>query len=347
MLLPVRGKVRESKGIEYIPVRHEKAAETLHYLRARFVPGLTDGNDHSDSEDGSAESQLLRLMQSIDLDGVGLVQGDICDERHHPLLYRASHIYMFDVVFSDATMSQILPLIQQSNFALFACYHRPSYLQRLGCHQFSLLHQMAMKTTGKQSFTCYFYVKSGAGSKVTRTIQKQWEREKEEKQTKERRRSREGQTALSRDGEDDGSSQTSGTRRKTKGKRRSWSSKKGTRSKKKQRTAASSRRDDDDDQSEGENEDAEEEEEKDEIEDDQRGDDAREQEDEETGAAVVHAKPHRVSPLQPPHHQPQQTEQLSHACSVSVSPCCVLSESLCRRLQHRLQQSGRGRASSQ
>ena len=170
----VRGKVRESVGIEFIPVRHEKAAETLHYLRARFVPGLTDGRS---AEAVAGEAELLALMNAIDLDGVSLVQGDICDERQHALLYRASHIYMFDVVFSDVTMAQILPLIERTNFALFACYHRPAYLVKMGCHQFVCIHKMAMKTTGKQSFTCYFYIKASAGTKVTRTREKQWRTE--------------------------------------------------------------------------------------------------------------------------------------------------------------------------
>ena len=170
----VRGRVKESAGIEFIPVRHEKAAETLHYLRARFVPGLTDGKS---AEAVAGEAELWALMNAIDLDGVQLIQGDITDERHHPLLYRASHIYMFDVVFSDVTMAQILPLIERSNFALFACYHRPTYLERMGCHQFVCIHKMAMKTTGKQSFTCYIYAKASAGSKVTRSREQQWKKE--------------------------------------------------------------------------------------------------------------------------------------------------------------------------
>ena len=166
----VRGKVRESVGIEYIPVRHEKAAETLHLLRARFVPGVTDVYEQGSEQ----ERRVHTLLESVDLSGVQLVQGDITDPKHHPLLYRASHIYMFDVVFSDHTMSKILPAIEQVNFALFACYHRPAYLERLGCTQFVCIHKMAMKTTGKQSFTCYFYVKAAAGAKVTRHTQRQW-----------------------------------------------------------------------------------------------------------------------------------------------------------------------------
>ena len=166
----VRGNVRESVGIEYIPVRHEKAAETLHLLRARFVPGITDQYQQG----GEEERRVQELLESVDLSGVQLVQGDITDAKHHALLYRASHIYMFDVVFSDHTMAQILPAIEQANFALFACYHRPAYLERLGCTQFVCIHKMAMKTTGKQSFTCYFYVKAAAGAKVTRHTQQRW-----------------------------------------------------------------------------------------------------------------------------------------------------------------------------
>ena len=166
----VRGRVRESVGIEYIPVRHEKAAETLHLLRARFVPGVTDQYSPGSLE----EQRATELLAAVDLDGVVLVQGDITDERHHALLYRASHIYMFDVVFSEHTMAKILPAIEQANFALFACYHRPAFLERLGCTQFVCIHQMSMKTTGKQSFTCYFYVKAAAGAKVTRHTQRQW-----------------------------------------------------------------------------------------------------------------------------------------------------------------------------
>ena len=175
----VRGKVRESVGIEYIPVRHEKAAETLHLLRARFVPGVTDVYEQGTAD----EKRVQELLATVDLEGVSLVQGDITDERHHALLYRASHIYMFDVVFSDHTMAQILPAIEQANFALFACYHRPAYLERLGCTQFVCIHKMAMKTTGKQSFTCYFYVKAAAGAKVTRHTQRQWAEAAKEERT--------------------------------------------------------------------------------------------------------------------------------------------------------------------
>ena len=176
----VRGKVRLSRGIEYIPLRHEKALETLHLLNAKFVPGLTNlnshhhnNNNHSDENNNvdDSDSYVASLLKDLDLNGVELIRGDITDEKHLPLLYSASHIYMFDVVFSDTAMEQILPCIEATNFAMFACYHRPAYLEKLGCRQFVLIHKMAMRTTGGQSFTCYFYIKSGAMRKNTRSRQ--------------------------------------------------------------------------------------------------------------------------------------------------------------------------------
>ena len=148
----LRGKVARSVGIECIKTRHEKALEALHLLRAGFVPGLSDAKDAPDFEG----------VRNLDLRGCELFEGDITQQRFHPLLRTASHIYAFDVVFSKDTHRKILPLISECNFSLFGTYLAPAKVAALGGTNMQMIHSVKVHTTGKQSFTCWFYVKTGA-----------------------------------------------------------------------------------------------------------------------------------------------------------------------------------------
>lgn len=146
----LRAQVARSVGIECIKTRHEKASEALHLLRAGFVPGLSDTKDAPKFETRDLDRQLV---------GCELFEGDVSLPKFHPLVHASTHIYAFDVVFSRETHAQILPIVEASDFHLFGCYLNPAKLASFGCTRFALLHTIKVHTTGKQSFTCYFYMK--------------------------------------------------------------------------------------------------------------------------------------------------------------------------------------------
>jgi hypothetical protein len=122
----------------------------LHLLRAGFVPGLSDTKDAPSFED----------VRNMDLSGCELFEGDISLQRFHPLVQTATHIYAFDVVFSRDTHAKLLPLIDSCPFSLFGCYHNPQKLASFGVKNMQLINNIKVHTTGKQSFTCFFYVKA-------------------------------------------------------------------------------------------------------------------------------------------------------------------------------------------
>ncbi len=143
----LRGQVRRSVGIEYVPMRHSKASDVLRYLGEGRVPGFVDRH------------QLLpHLSQHGMLSGVELIEGDIVDEPRSRHIDAASHIFAFDVLFGDVLMRHIVSHVQRSNSCrLFLSYHCPSRMWRLG-FRWQCIHQMRTRTTGKQQFTCYVYV---------------------------------------------------------------------------------------------------------------------------------------------------------------------------------------------
>ena len=143
----LRAQVRRSVGIEYVPLRHIKAYDALHYLREGKVPGFAD------------KQQLLsHLLQHDMLSGVELIQGNIVDEQHAHHISSASHVFAFDVLFGDVLMRYVVGQVQRSSACrLYLSYHCPTRMKRLS-FGWRCIHQARTRTTGKQQFTCYVYV---------------------------------------------------------------------------------------------------------------------------------------------------------------------------------------------
>ena len=143
----LRARVRRSVGVEYVPLRHNKASDMLRYLSDGRVPGFVD------------KQQLLRCLPQQDmLSGVELIHGDIVDEQHAHHIDSASHIFAFDVLFGDVLMRYIVGRVQQSSRCrLYLSYHCPARMKRLG-FGWRCVHQVRTRTTGKQQFTCNVYV---------------------------------------------------------------------------------------------------------------------------------------------------------------------------------------------
>ena len=168
----VRSHVASSVGIEYAPKRHELACECRFLLESRYVPGLTDTKTHSAY---TAEQTNLSAALSV----CRFVEGDICAPQHVHLLNEATHIYAFDVVFHAETHRQLLPLIAASpKLVLFVTFKSPEQLNSYGyMTSFAFIHQMKVRTTGKQNFTAYFYYRAQhlrQTSRAKQTVKRQY-----------------------------------------------------------------------------------------------------------------------------------------------------------------------------
>ena len=134
----VRGEVRQAIGIEYVATRHVRAVEMVDkHVRLRFPSFYA----HVEPE---------RHVQ--------LVEGDATDEEHEPLLRSATHVFMFDWVFSQRTREPVLLVLQNSAaLAVLVCCQPPPAMQAYGM---TLLQQLTLRTTGKQTMTCYCYARN-------------------------------------------------------------------------------------------------------------------------------------------------------------------------------------------
>ena len=144
----IRGGVQRSVGVEYVPVRRERAQLTLQHLQSGRVPGLVD-------QCGS----LPALSPA--LESVRLVEGNVADQQHHRLIHAATHVYCFDVLFGERLMRIILEQVQKSHCCImFLSYHAPPQLVALGLVGWSCVHRVPGRTTGKQRFTCHVYTRT-------------------------------------------------------------------------------------------------------------------------------------------------------------------------------------------
>jgi hypothetical protein len=129
----LRGDVRKSIGIEFVPERYNKSVEMqVVHIPAQF------------------KSLRTRLHGHMEL-----LQGDATDVAFAPQFEQATHIFMFDWVFSDDGTEAVMQCIEQaSNLRLLVCCQRPRRMQP----HFRKLYQMQL-STGKQHPTVYFYAR--------------------------------------------------------------------------------------------------------------------------------------------------------------------------------------------
>lgn len=124
-------------GIEIVKARHEVAVKLKRRLDAKLALQ-------------GSESQLFF--------------GDIAQLDKHLLISQATHIYMFDYVFNEATSEVIFPLISTSPTdvprVIITCKGPEHRLVKEA--NLCVLHSVCMSTSGNQSFTIYIY-------KTTRT----------------------------------------------------------------------------------------------------------------------------------------------------------------------------------
>jgi hypothetical protein len=133
-----RADVRKSIGIEYLAPRH--------------VQALTMLEDHVPKQFPATHARL-KPEESIEL-----LEGDATQEQFAEVIERATHIFMFDVVFSDADKHDLLRVLAGRKFRVLMCCQPPYNVAALSL---TLIHQLPLKTSGgRQSFTCYFYTAS-------------------------------------------------------------------------------------------------------------------------------------------------------------------------------------------
>ena len=137
-------KVLRSVGIEYVASRAKMAID------AKCM--LIDGKHAFMTEEART---LLR-------DGCHLEHKDAttCGE------FNFSHIYLYDKVFSVATLQLLAVQLNKSTYKVLVSYNRLEVWRRHGLKNVTEVGAMTMRTTGGQSFKAYVYVKSHTTERV-------------------------------------------------------------------------------------------------------------------------------------------------------------------------------------
>ncbi len=115
-----------------------------------------------------ASQVLLQLRAALStdtnpkpLENIHLFCGDATRYRdnNNNLQYPQSHIYCYDTAFNEDTLEGVLEMLKRSpNWLIYASFSSPIKLNKFGCSQWmNLLGKQKVNTTGKQSFTIYFY----------------------------------------------------------------------------------------------------------------------------------------------------------------------------------------------
>lgn len=152
----VRSKCRQSIGIEYVLTRHNKAVHCRSYLNAQYSPSINVSKYDSSITD----------MSNI-IDKCVLKQGDATDNMFIDDINTATHIYMFDWVFSKITHQKLIPIIDNSNALVFITY-QASRIKSIGLYNYQCIHQITCHTTGKQSFTASIFIRQQQYNRNTR-----------------------------------------------------------------------------------------------------------------------------------------------------------------------------------
>jgi len=144
-----------SDGVEYVAGRAAAASAVLADVAAAL------GGDvwHS----GAAGAALSALAAASPPDTAQRLAR--CTLRHgdataDPGVLRATHVYMYDKVFSDATSAALAARLSKARTLCAArvlvSYRRPESWRKLGlAHCWQLVGRCTMNTTGDQSFTAY------------------------------------------------------------------------------------------------------------------------------------------------------------------------------------------------
>jgi hypothetical protein len=128
-----RVNVRKSVGIEYVGTRHASALEMLE----RHVP-----------QRSPVVCARLRAEETI-----VLLQGDATSGAFTDVIDEATHIFMFDVVFSAMGKEAMLSLLARRQFRVLVCCQPPHAVEALSLR---LLSKPRLRTSA-QSFVCYVY----------------------------------------------------------------------------------------------------------------------------------------------------------------------------------------------
>ena len=126
------GRYSHSVGIEYVESRASLAASIRDDL-------LLERNNLLNS----SARELLRSCV--------LVHADATKWK----CFNYSHIYMYDRVFNESTLSALAGRLNSSSFKFLVTYRRFEEWCRLGLKNIKLLNSITMRTTGGQNFKAY------------------------------------------------------------------------------------------------------------------------------------------------------------------------------------------------
>ena len=93
---------------------------------------------------------------------IELLEGDATSDEFDDVFHAATHVFMFDWVFSHETTAALFDKLQTCSFSVLVCCQPPQRM--LPTLPLILLHKMPISTTGKQTFTCYCYARPKAPS---------------------------------------------------------------------------------------------------------------------------------------------------------------------------------------
>jgi len=130
-------KVMRSVGIEYVASRARMAID--------------------------AKNKLINGNHAFMTEEARTMLGDGCELEHKDATtygaFHFSHIYMYDKVFSDATLELLADQLNKSIYKVLVSYNRLEVWRRHGLKDITEVGALSMRTTGGQTFKAYVYMR--------------------------------------------------------------------------------------------------------------------------------------------------------------------------------------------
>jgi hypothetical protein len=110
-----------------------------------------------------AKNKLINGNHAFMTEEARTMLGDGCELEHKDATtygaFHFSHIYMYDKVFSDATLELLADQLNKSIYKVLVSYNRLEVWRRHGLKDITEVGALSMRTTGGQTFKAYVYMR--------------------------------------------------------------------------------------------------------------------------------------------------------------------------------------------
>jgi SAM-dependent methyltransferase len=150
----LQSNIDRSVGIEFVEKRYNTSRNILKFYSNKINEWNSSIIENPDDDDDNI------IRTGNDNSTIEFFQGDVTSSPYSKILSTFSHIYMFDKVFTDSFYDLMIPKFDKlKDLAVLVCYRNFEFLKNKGLTNFSLVGKLKMKTTGKECYLAYIYLR--------------------------------------------------------------------------------------------------------------------------------------------------------------------------------------------